>query len=32
VNLRYEHEFEALRPVANGRSDHRIFTTPGHTF
>ncbi len=32
VNLRYEYEFEALRPVANGRSDHRIFTTLGYTF
>jgi putative salt-induced outer membrane protein YdiY len=32
VNLRYEYEFEALRPVANGRSDHRVFTTLGYTF
>ncbi len=32
VNLRYEYEFEAIRPVADGRSDHRIFTTLGYTF
>jgi putative salt-induced outer membrane protein YdiY len=32
VNLRYEYEFEALRSVANGRSDHRVFTTLGYTF
>ncbi|MFA6286695.1 MAG: DUF481 domain-containing protein [Opitutaceae bacterium] len=32
VNLRYEYEFEAIRPVADGRSDHRVFTTLGYTF
>ncbi len=32
VNLRYEYEFEALLPVASGRSDHRVFTTLGYTF
>jgi putative salt-induced outer membrane protein YdiY len=32
LNLRYEYEFEAVRPVANGRSDNRVFTTLGYTF
>ena len=32
VNLRYEYEFEAIQPVANGRSDHRVFTTIGYSF
>jgi putative salt-induced outer membrane protein YdiY len=32
LNLRYEYEFEAIRPVANGRSDNRVFTTLGYTF
>jgi putative salt-induced outer membrane protein YdiY len=32
VNLRYEYEFEALRAVANGRSDHRVYTTLGYKF
>lgn len=32
VNLRYEYEYEALRPVASGRSDHRVFTTLGYVF
>ena len=32
LNLRYEYEFEALRPVANGRTDNRVFTTLGYTF
>jgi len=32
VNLRYEYEYEAIRPVASGRSDHRIFTTLGYVF
>ncbi|HSH96124.1 MAG TPA: DUF481 domain-containing protein [Roseimicrobium sp.] len=32
VNLRYEYEFEAILPVASGRSDHRVFTTLGYTF
>lgn len=32
ANLRYEYEFEAIRPVAHGRSDHRVFTTLGYVF
>lgn len=32
VNLRYEYEYEAIRPVASGRSDHRVFTTLGYVF
>ncbi len=32
VNLRYEYEFEAIRPVSSGRSDHRVFTTLGYVF
>ncbi len=32
VNLRYEYEFEALRAIAQGRSDHRVFTTLGYRF
>ncbi len=32
ANLRYEYEFEAIRPVASGRSDHRVFTTLGYVF
>ena len=32
INVRYEYEFEAIRPVANGRSDNRVFTTLGYTF
>ncbi len=32
LNVRYEYEFEALRPVADGRSDNRVFTTVGYTF
>ncbi len=32
VNLRYEYEFEAIRPVPDGRSDNRVFTTLGYTF
>jgi putative salt-induced outer membrane protein YdiY len=32
VNLRYEYEFEAIRPVAEGRSDHRVYTTLGYKF
>jgi len=32
INLRYEYEFEALRPITDGRSDNRVFTTLGYTF
>jgi hypothetical protein len=32
INLRYEYEYEALRPVAEGRSDHRVYTTLGYKF
>lgn len=32
VNLRYEYEYEAIRPVASGRSDNRVFTTLGYVF
>jgi len=32
VNLRYEYEYEAIRPVVSGRSDNRVFTTLGYTF
>jgi len=32
VNIRYEYEYEALRPLTDGRSDHRVFTTVGYTF
>ncbi|MEY4488996.1 MAG: hypothetical protein RIQ79_1504 [Verrucomicrobiota bacterium] len=32
LNLRYEYEYEAIRPVAAGRSDHRFFTTLGYEF
>jgi putative salt-induced outer membrane protein YdiY len=32
INVRYEYEFEALRPVTDGRSDNRVFTTLGYTF
>ncbi len=32
LNLRYEYEFEAIRPVVSGRSDHRVFTTLGYSF
>lgn len=32
VNLRYEYEYEAIRPVAAGRSDNRVFTTLGYVF
>lgn len=32
ANLRYEYEFESIRPVASGRSDHRIFTTLGYVY
>jgi len=29
VNLRYEYEFEAIRPILSDRSAHRVFTTLG---
>jgi putative salt-induced outer membrane protein YdiY len=32
VNLRYEYEYEAIRSVVAGRSDHRVFTTLGYEF
>jgi putative salt-induced outer membrane protein YdiY len=32
MSVRYEYEFEALRPLAEGRSDNRVFTTLGYTF
>ena len=32
VSLRYEYEFEAIRPLVSGRSDHRVFTTLGYLF
>jgi putative salt-induced outer membrane protein YdiY len=32
VNLRYEYEYEAIRPVASGQSDNRVFTTLGYVF
>jgi putative salt-induced outer membrane protein YdiY len=32
MSVRYEYEFEALRPLEEGRSDNRVFTTLGYTF